>query len=141
MQSQLRILPQMRLNLRNAMLNLVTIVDVNMSNRCHLFARLLITLNNFMKQRLNSFACLKHRGQHSHAQEFGKLFKINVVAALLRFIKHIQSTNHGHVHIDKLRREVKITLQIATVNDIDDHVGILLNELFAHIKFLGRIGR
>ena len=94
-----------------------------------------------MKQRLNSFACLKYRGQHGYAQEVGKLFKIDVITTLLRFIKHIQSTNHGHVHINKLRREIKIAFQITTVDDIDDHVGILLNELFTHIKFLWRIGR
>ena len=141
MQPQLCVLPQMRLNLCNAMLNLVTIVDMEVSNRCHLFARLFITLNNFMKQRLNSLACLKHRGQHGHAQEVGKLFKIDVITTLLRFIKHIQSTNHGHVHINKLRCEIKIAFQITTIDDIDDHVGILLNKLFTHIKFLGRIGR
>ena len=56
-----------------------------------------------------------------------------MVAPFFGLIIHIQGTDHAHVHVNELCGEVKVTLQIGRINDVDDNIGRLLDQLFTYI--------
>ena len=94
-----------------------------------------------MEQFLHAASCLEHCWHHRHTKQLSQFHIINMVATLFRLVKHIQRTHHVQVHIDELGGEIQIALQITSVNDVDNHVGGLLDNLLAHIQFFWRIGR
>ena len=61
---------------------------------------------------------------------------INAIAAMLEFVIHIERAHHANIHIDELGGEIEIAFEIRGVDDIDDHVGHLLRQVFADIEFL-----
>ncbi len=60
---------------------------------------------------------------------------------MLGLVKHVEGHYHAHVHVDELSGEIKVTLQVAGVDDVNHHIGGLLRELPPHIEFLGTVGR
>jgi len=66
---------------------------------------------------------------------------VKCVSAGLQLVVHVQGYDHAHVHVDELGRQVEVALQIAGIDDIDDHVGSFVDDEFAHIALFGGIGR
>ena len=65
---------------------------------------------------------------------------VQLVATLLQLVVHIQGHHHRDVHIDQLGGEVEVALEVATVHHVEDDVGILLKNMFAHVELFGRVG-
>ena len=94
-----------------------------------------------MEEKLNATSALEGCRNHGYTKELSELAIVDVVATLLCLVKHVECTDHAWVHVDELRGEVEVTLQIACVDDVYNDVRGLLYELLAHIKLFWRIGR
>ena len=114
----------------------MSVVDVQVAG---LAANPLIDLDDGTEEVLHAFAALERRGHHRHTEKGAECLHIDVVATPLELVVHIQGTHHTQVHIEELCGEVEVALKVAGINDIDDHVGHLLLQVFADIKLLGRI--
>ena len=88
-----------------------------------------------MKKLFHSLTALEYRWNHGHTKEFGQLVDIDFITTPLGLIKHVECTHHAQVHINELRCEIEVAFEIACVKHIDDNVGCLVYDLFAHIKF------
>ena len=89
------------LYLADAVLNLVTIVDMDVARGT---LRVLIHLDDGLEQLLHAHARLERRGHHRHAEERGKRLQVYLVAPALELVVHIQGTDHAHIHVDELSR-------------------------------------
>ena len=126
------------LDMPNAVLYLMSIVDMDVARRR---IGTLIHLNHGAEQLFNTHTVLKRRGNQWCTQQCGEHFEIHLVTALLKFVIHIQGAHYRQVHIQQLRGQIKIALQIRRVNHIDDNIGNIVCQMLAHIKFLRRIAR
>ena len=97
------------LDMRDAVLNLVTVVDVNMS---HLRVRAFEDLDDRVQQLPHAASCLERCRHHRHTEERGERFDIQMVAAALQLVVHVQRTHHPQVHIHQLCRQVQVALQV-----------------------------
>ena len=57
-----------------------------------------------------------------------KLFNIDSSAVVSHFVHHIQRKHCRNVHFEKLEREVKISLDIRCINDVDYRIRLLFNK-------------
>ena len=135
------LLLQVILYLGNAVLYLMTMLDVDVAEVGVGTLRSLIHLNHLMEEFLHTATRGEHRGLHGHTKEARQGIEVDVVASLLRLVKHIEGHHHTNVHIDELGGQVEIALEVRSVDHINHHIGGLLNQLLANIQFLGRIGR
>ena len=129
------------LNFGNAILNLMSMVDVDMAEGRVVALTAFIHLDDGMKEVFYASACLEYRWHHWNTKQLTQLLVVYFVTSLLRFIKHVESTHHAQVHVDELGCQIEVALQVRGVYDVDHHVGCLLDNLFSHVKFLGRVGR
>ena len=66
---------------------------------------------------------------------------VQLVAAVLQGIVHVEGDDHAHVHIDELGGEVEVTLQVARIHHVDDDIRGFLDDVLAHVEFLRAVGR
>ena len=132
---------QVLLNVTDAVLNLVTMIDMLVTIVLVVTLAILEDMNHFRQQIFQSPTRLERRGDHRHSQQRAELVDAQAVATLLQLIEHIQRTNHTEVHIHQLGCQVEVALQIAGVNDIDDDIGGVVHQLPANVQFLRTIGR
>ena len=78
-------------------------------------------------------------GNHPGAQQSAHHFDVQMVAAFLQLVPHVQCNHHGNVHVHDLGGQVQIAFQIAGINDVQDGVGMVVADVGAHIHLLGRI--
>ena len=132
---------QVFLYLLNAVFYLVSVVDVDVPVVGVLILGALISLDDGLEQFGHSLARGEDCGHHRHAEQARERVNVDVVAASLGLVKHVQGAHHAQVHVDELRGEVEVALEVGRVYHVDHHVGRLLDDLLAHVKFLGRVGR
>ena len=63
------------------------------------------------------------------AKLLGKLIGVDLVAVLADNVHHVDSAYNGDSKLNQLSGEVKVTLQVSTVNNIEDSVGALGDEV------------
>ena len=129
---------QETLYLPDAVLNLVAVVDVQVAG---LAALALVHLDDSAEEFLHAGAVLERRGHHRHTEERAQRLQVDMIAAALELVEHVQGSHQRDVHVDQLRGEVKVALEVGGVDDVDDHVGHFLREMLPDIEFLGRIAR
>ena len=131
----------MFLYLLDAMLYLVSVVDVYVAVVGVVALVALIHIYNSAKQLVYAPAGGKHGGYHRHAEEPAQVVAVYLVAAGFGLVKHVEGAHHAHVHVYQLGRQVQVAFQVARVDNVDDYIGCLVYNLPAHIELLGRIGR
>ena len=99
------VLLQVLLHILDTMLNLMSVINVNMAYGI-LFELSFIDLNDGGKKVLHAFTSLEYCGNHRESQQFTQFIAIEFVTALFGFIEHVESTHHAEVHVDKLGREI-----------------------------------
>ena len=127
---------QVLLNVADALLYLVAVVDVQMA-RGPLLA--LVDLDDSPEEILDAQARLERGGTHGHAEERRQRGDVHRVAAALKLVVHVQGTHRAQVHVHQLGGQVEIALQIAGIHHVDHHIGHLRGQMLAHVEFLGRI--
>ena len=98
-------------------------------------------LNDLMEELLHPFASLAHGGHDGCAKQDAQLLHVELVATFAQFVIHVEGDNHGHVHVDELGGQVEVTLQVGGIDDVDDKVGVLLDDVLSYIELLGGVGR
>ena len=139
--AQVDLLLEVLLHIADAVLDLVTVVDVDMARVGMVALYALVEADDGMEEFLHTAPRGEDRGHHRHAEEAGELLHAEGVAPLLGLVVHIERTDHGDVHVDELGGEVEIALEVTGVDDVDDEVGRMVDELLANVEFLWRIGR
>ena len=139
--AQVDLLLEVLLHVADAVLNLVTVVDMDMSRVGMVALHALVEADDGMEEFLHTAPRGEDRGHHRYAEEAGELLHAEGVAPLLGLVVHIERTDHGDVHVDELGGEVEIALEVTGVDDVDDEVGRMVDELLANVEFLWRIGR
>ena len=79
-------------------------------------------------------------GHHGHAQGFGQALDVDGAAVFPDLVHHIQGDDHGHPQGHQLQRQIEIALDIGGVHDIDDAVGLLLQQEIPGDDFFTGIG-
>ena len=93
-----------------------------------------------MKEFFHTFTCLSNGWYDRCAQQDSELFDVEFVAALTKFIIHVEGNNHWHVHVYQLGGQIEVAFQVAGINHVDDEVGMLFDDVLAHIEFFRCIG-
>ena len=137
--SDLLIFLQIFLQFCNALFYDRSMVDMDMSYRI-MGKSSFIHLDDGVEEFVNTTSTLEDRGNHRESQQFTQLLRLNMITTLLGLIKHIQGTHHLHVHIDQLGGEIKVSLQITGIDDVDNDIGCLVNDLFTYIQLLRTVG-
>ena len=101
----------------------------------------LVDADNRLEELVYALAAARHGGDHRRAEQFAERSVVEPVPALFDFVIHVQRHDHRQIHVDELRREVEVALQVRRVDDVEHHVGRLLDELPAHVALLGAVGR
>ena len=73
----------------------------------------LIHIYYYMEQQVYTSAGFKHGGNHRHSEKPAQSLVIEFVAALFKFIKHVQCAHHSKVHVYKLCCQIEVTFYIA----------------------------
>ena len=101
----------------------------------------LCSCNCLVSSFLNSFALQSGDLNNFTAKCIGKCLDINLVAALSDYIHHVDSHNNRDAKLDDLCRQIQVTLQVRTINDIDDCVWMLTDQIISCYNFLQCIWR
>ena len=79
-------------------------------------------------------------GHYGYPQPLGQEFYINRAVVSQKLIHHIESQHHRLTHLDKLKRQVQIALDICSIGDVDYGVGFFVDDKIARYLLLAGIG-
>ena len=74
------------------------------------------------------------------AQLTTKLRRVDGVAVLLYHVHHVDSHHNRDTKLGELSGQVKVTLQVGAIDDVQDGVGALLDQVVAGNNFLHSVG-
>ena len=122
----------------DALLQFLTVVDVNMSGQP--LVVLLVDLDDGVQQFRDSGSVTADGRADRHSEKVTKLLDVKAVSPRPKLIVHIQSHHYTEVHIDDLGREVEVSLDVGSVHDVDHDIRNVLNQVLTDIEFLGAVG-
>ena len=102
---------------------------------------LLIDLDDSGEEFLDTVSGTADRRHYRHSEEIAQLLEVKHIALRLKFVIHIHSHHHAEIHIDQLRGEVKVSLKVGSIYDIDHDVRHILKEVLPHIEFFRAVCR
>ena len=137
--SDVGVLLKQHLDAVDALLQLCTMVDVDMSGNVRI--GLLIHLHHSLKKLLDTLTATADRRHDRHTEKITQLLDIQLITLRSKLVIHVQSHHHTKVHVDELGSQVKVSLKIGRVDDIDHHVRHVVDQIATHIKFLRTVGR
>ena len=94
-----------------------------------------------MEECLHALARLEHGGHHRHTEQLAEFLIVDGIAPFLKFVIHVERTNHTRVHVDELGGEIEIALEVAGIEHVEYDIRCLVDNLSAYIHLLGRICR
>ena len=74
------------------------------------------------------------------AQLAGKLFYIDLIAVLLHDVHHIDGNDDRDAKLGQLGGQVQVTLQVGTINDVQDGIGALAQQIITGYYFFQGVG-
>ena len=80
-------------------------------------------------------------GNNRHAQQALEQVDVHGAAVGRHLVHHVERNDHGAVELHKLQRQVQVTLDVGGVDDIDDGVGMLIQDKLAAHDLLARVRR
>ena len=75
------------------------------------------------------------------AQLTGQLRDVDLVAVLADDVHHVDGDDHGDAQLGELRGEIKVTLKVGAVDDVQNGIGALADQVVPGYDFLQRVGR
>ena len=97
-------------------------------------------LNGLVEQLLQAGALQSGDLQHGAAQLVGHLHGVDLVAVLLHHVHHVQGDDNGDAHLHDLGGQIQVALQVGGVHQVDDHVGVLVNDVVPADDLLQGVG-
>ena len=96
--------------------------------------------DHLIDQLGNAFALCRADGDDRDAQLLAHAFDVHGAAVCTHFVHHVQRKHHGDAQLKKLQRQVQIALDVGRVNDVDDAVGLAVDDEISCDDLFLRIG-
>ncbi|MPM39615.1 hypothetical protein SDC9_86249 [bioreactor metagenome] len=93
------------------------------------------------EQSLQVFSCPGDDGDHGNAQDTGKHLAVQPVAPGSGLVHKVEGNNQRAFQFQKLDGQVKVAFDIGGVHDVDDDVGVFVNDKFTGNNFLHGVRR
>ena len=93
-----------------------------------------------LQQLLNPFIFNRTDWHNGNPQLLTHAADIHCTAIIAHFIHHIQRQNHGNIHLNQLQSQIKISLDIGCIYDIDNAIGLFIQNKISGNDFLTGIG-
>jgi len=77
---------------------------------------------------------------HLAAQLAGKLLNIDLIAVFLYQIHHVDGDDDRDAQLGQLGGQVQVTLQVGTINDVQDGIGALAQQIITGYYFFQGVG-
>ena len=91
-------------------------------------------------QLVQALALARADRHHRHAQPLLHGRQVDDVAVAAHLVHHVEGHHHGPPQLEQLKGQVEVAFKVGGVHDVDDHVGLLLDDEVAADDFLHRIG-
>ena len=91
-------------------------------------------------QLVQPLALARADGHHRHAQPLLHRRQVDGVAVAAHLVHHVEGHHHRPPQLQQLKGEIKVSLKVGRVNDVDHHVGLLPDDEVAADDLLHRIG-
>ena len=78
---------------------------------------------------------------HGDAEGGFESVDVDGPAVLGDLVHHVERDDHGYVELHELEREVEISLDVGGVEDVDDRVGLVVEDELTGDDLLARVGR
>ena len=75
------------------------------------------------------------------AQLLGQLVQVDLVAVLADEVDHIDGHDHGDAQLDQLGGQIEVALDVGAIDDVEDGVGLLVDQVAAGDDLFQRVGR
>ena len=75
------------------------------------------------------------------AQLLGQLVQVDLVAVLADQVDHVDCHDNGDAQLDQLGGQIEVTLDVGAIDDIQDGVGLLVDQVAAGDDLFQRVGR
>ena len=91
-------------------------------------------------QLVQALALARADRHHRHAQPLLHGRQVDDVAVAAHLVHHVEGYHHRPPQLEQLKGQVEVAFKVGGVHDVDDHVGLLLDDEVAADDFLHRIG-
>ena len=75
------------------------------------------------------------------AQLAAQLLQVDLIAVLADQIDHVDRHNNGDAQLDQLSGQVEVALNVGAIDDVQDGIGLLLDQVSTGDDLLQRVGR
>ena len=100
----------------------------------------LCSLNGSLSRLHNPVALQGRDLNNLAAQLTAQLLGVDAVAVLLYHVHHIDGNHHRNAKLCELGSQVKVTLQVGAIDDIQDGIGALIDQIITGYHFLHGVG-
>ena len=100
-----------------------------------------IESDDYVEERIDTLSVAADGRYNGDSQQFSQFFVIQDIPAMLQHVIHIQCDDHPDIHVNQLRGQVEVALQISRIDYVDDYVRSFLNDVFSHIEFFRTVSR
>ena len=80
-------------------------------------------------------------GDNRHAQQALEQVDVHGAAVGRHLVHHVERDDHGAVELHKLQRQVQVAFDISSVDDVDDGVGVFVQDKLATDDLFARVRR
>ena len=137
--SDILILLNEMLDMVDAHLDLLAVVYMQMTAELRVIA--LVDLDDRIEKFIYPLAVAADRRHYRHAEQMAQGLDVQPVPLRLQFIVHVQGHHHPQVHVNQLRSEIEIPLEVGCIHHIHHHIRHLVYKVLPHIEFLRAVCR
>lgn len=96
-------------------------------------------MQGMVHQLANTLVACGANGDNGHAQQALEQIDVHGAAVGRHLVHHVERDDHGAVELHKLQRQVQIALNVGGVDDIDDGVGVFVQDELAADDLFARV--
>ena len=98
-------------------------------------------VQGMIHQLANTLVAGSANGDNGHAQQALEQIDVHGAAVGRHLVHHVERDDHGAIELHKLQRQVQIALDVGSVDDVDDGVGMLIQDKLAAHDLFARVRR
>ena len=98
-------------------------------------------MQGMVHQLADTLVACGANGNDRHAQQTLEQVDVHGATVGRHLVHHVERDDHGAVELHKLQRQVQVTLDVGSVDDVDDGIGMLIQDKLAAHDLLARVRR
>lgn len=122
----------------DALLDHGTQTDVDVA---HPLVAVLVDRNHGVEQRFDALVVARLDGNHRHAEHAAQTVVVERGAAGVQLVVHVERHYDARVYINQFGSQIEVAFEVRGHHRVDNHVGVVLLDVAAHVALLGRISR